>query len=41
MKSVMFGGKILYRIIQTDSADDATILVPESQAENSVNERKN
>ena len=35
----MFNGKISYRIVKTDSVDDATISVPDAQVDNSEDER--
>ena len=35
----MFSGKISYRIVKTDSVDDATISVPDTQVDNSEGER--
>ena len=39
IKSIMFNGKISYRIVKTDSVDDATILVSNTQVDNSEDER--
>ena len=39
VKSIMFNGKISYRIVKTDSVDDATISVPDTQVDNSEDER--
>ena len=39
VKSIMFNGKISYRIVKTDSVDDATISVPDGQVDNSKDER--
>ena len=39
VKSIMFNGKISYRIVKTDSVDDATILVSNTQVDNSEDER--
>ena len=35
----MINGKISYRIVKTDSVDDTTTLVPDTQADNSKDER--
>ena len=39
VKSIMFNGKISYRIVKTDSVDDATISVPDAQVDNLEDER--
>ena len=39
MKSIIFNGKKSYRVVKTDSFDDATILVPDTQTGNSEDER--
>ena len=35
----MFNGEISYRIVKTDSVDDAAISVPDTQVDNSEDER--
>ena len=39
VKSIMLNGKNSYRIVRTDSVDDATILVPDTQVNNSEDRR--
>ena len=39
VKSIMFNGEISYRIVKTDSVDDAAISVPDTQVDNSEDER--
>ena len=39
VKSIMFNGKISYRIVKTDSVDDATISVSNTQVDNSEDKR--
>ena len=39
IKSIMFNGKISYRVVKTGPVDDATILVPDMQVDNSEDER--
>ena len=39
VKSIIFNGKKSYRVVKTDSFDDATILVPDTQTGNSEDER--
>ena len=39
VKSIMFKGKISCRIVKTDSVDDATISVPDTQDDNSIDGR--
>ena len=39
VKSTMFNGKISYRIVKTDSVDQAVISVPDTQVDNSEDER--
>ena len=39
VKSIIFNGKKPYRIVKTDSFDDAMILVPDTQTGNSEDER--
>ena len=39
VKSIIFNGKKSYRVVKTDSFDDATILVPDTQTGNSKDER--
>ena len=39
VKSIMFNRIISYRIVKTDSADDATILVPDTQVDKSEDGR--
>ena len=39
VKSTMFNGKISYRIVKTDSVDEAAISVPDTQVDNSEDER--
>ena len=41
VKSIIFNGKKSYRVVKTDSIDDATILVPDTQTGNSEDERTN
>ena len=41
VKSIIFNGKKSYRVVKTDSIDDATILVPDTQTRNSEDERTN
>ena len=41
VKSIIFNGKISYRIVKTDSVDDAAISVPDTQVDNSEDERNN
>ena len=39
VESIMFNGKISYRIVKTDSVNDATISVSDTQTDNSEDER--
>ena len=39
VKSIIFNGKKSYRVVKTDSFDDVTILVPDTQTGNSEDER--
>ena len=39
VKSIMLNGKNSYRIVRADSVDDATILVPDTQVNNSEDRR--
>ena len=39
VKSIIFNGKISYRIVKTDSVDDAIISVLDTQVDNSEDER--
>ena len=39
VKSIIFNGKKYYRVVKTDSFDDATSLVPDTQTGNSEDER--
>ena len=39
VKSIIFNGKISYRIVKTDSVDDAAISVPDTQVDNLEDER--
>ena len=39
VKSIIFNGKKSYRVVKTDSFDDATILVPDTQTGTSEDER--
>ena len=39
VKLLIFNGKISYRIVKTDSVHDATISVPDTQVDNSEDER--
>ena len=39
VKSIIFNDKKSYRVVKTDSFDDATILVPDTQTGNSEDER--
>ena len=39
VKPIMFNDKISYRIVKTDSVDGATISVPDTQIDNSEDER--
>ena len=39
IKSIMLKGKILYRIVKIDSVDETTISVPDTEVDNSEDER--